>query len=481
MKDKIKDLENIARLLEPGSNERSGIREKIIQYSEDFLDDIDELKAYVFTEDKGAGLLEAPIQEDPENIEQVLELLLTNVDTPGLNPASGGHLGYIPGGGIYYAALGDYLADITNRYAGIFFASPGAVRMENMLIRWMAGLVGYPTTASGNLASGGSIANLSAIVTAREAHEIKSKDIDKTVIYLSSQAHHCIDKAIRIAGLQECIIRHVPLDSQYRMIPEEMEALIEKDIESGLHPFLVIASAGTTDTGAVDPLENIGLMAQKHKLWYHVDAAYGGFFLLTEYGKKMMKGIELSDSVVMDPHKGLFLPYGLGALIVKDVHALNKAHQYQANYMQDALEFTDEPSPAELSPELTKNFRGLRLWMPLKLHGLKPFRAALDEKLLLANYFYKEIQKIPGFVVGPPPELSVVTYRYIPSNGDADAFNKKLVDAVQHDGRVFISSTMLDGYFTLRLAVLSFRTHIKTIDTLLKVLQLKVKELEQIE
>src|ERR1039458_9928453 len=173
MKEKIQALETIARLLEPGSEERSEVREKVVQYGEDFLDEIDELKAYIFTENKGAGLLESLIIEDPEQIENLLELLLGNVDTPGLNPASGGHLGYIPGGGIYYSALGDYLADITNRYAGIFFASPGAVRMKNMLIRWMADLVGYPSSASGNLASGGSIANLSAIVTAREAHSIK--------------------------------------------------------------------------------------------------------------------------------------------------------------------------------------------------------------------------------------------------------------------------------------------------------------------
>ena len=481
MKDKLLALESIARQLEPTSGKRSEIRDKVVQYGEDFLDEIEELKAYIFTEDKGAGLLKSPIREEPDEIENLLELLLGNVDTPGLNPASGGHLGYIPGGGIYYSALGDYLADITNRYAGIFFASPGAVRMENMLIRWMADLVGYPSSASGNLASGGSIANLSAIVTAREAHSIKSKDIERTVIYLSSQAHHCIDKAFRIAGLQECVQRHVPLDALYRIIPEALDQMISADKAAGLHPFLVIASAGTTDVGAVDPLEEIGQIALKHRLWYHIDAAYGGFFLLTDQGKKLMKGIEMSDSVVMDPHKGLFLPYGLGVVLVKDVNSLSKAHKYRANYMQDALESTDEPSPADLSPELTKHFRGLRLWLPLKLHGLRPFRAALEEKLLLARYFYEEIQKIPGFVVGPEPELSVVTYRFIPKKGNPDAFNKKLIEAVQLDGQVFISSTMLDGHFTLRLAVLSFRTHLKTIDTLIEVLKAKTREIEELD
>jgi aromatic-L-amino-acid/L-tryptophan decarboxylase len=478
MLEQLRQLESLSRLLEPDAEQRADTREKAVQYGEDFLNCIDDTRAFVFTEGNGSGLLESPLGEEAISPEAALRLLHDHVDTPGLNPASGGHLGYIPGGGIYYSAVADYLADITNRYAGIFFASPGAVRMENMLIRWMAELVGYPAGASGNLASGGSIANLTAIVTAREAHHIKARDIENTVIYLSAQAHHCIDKAIRIAGMQECVQRTVPLDQHYRMIPEALEEMILEDKAAGLKPFMVIASAGTTDAGAVDPLEELGIIAKNYRLWYHVDAAYGGFFLLTDHGKKIMKGIELSDSVVMDPHKGLFLPYGLGVVLVKDVQALKTAHHYQANYMQDAGQSTDELSPADLSPELTKHFRGLRLWLPLKLHGLKPFRAALDEKLLLARYFYEEIQKIPGFVAGPYPELSVVTYRYIPEYGDADDYNKRIVDAVQHDGRVFISSTLLDGHFTLRLAVLSFRTHLSTINTLLEVIKNTVMEFE---
>jgi len=478
MKEAIKALEATARLLEPNAAARAKTRAGIIQYGEDFLENIEDGPAFVVTENNGADLLLSPISEEPLRLENILNILHENVDIPGLNPASGGHLGYIPGGGIYYSALGDYLADITNRYAGIYFASPGAVRMENMLVRWMADMVGYPAGAGGNLASGGSIANLTAIVTAREAHNIKARDNEKTVIYLSSQAHHCIDKAIRIAGLQECVQRHIPLDTQFRIVPSAMEEMIAADKASGLHPFMVIASAGTTDVGAVDPLVEIGNITQKHGLWYHIDAAYGGFFLLTEYGKERLHGIEMSDSVVMDPHKGLFLPYGLGVVLVKDVKALKKAHNYQANYMQDALAFDEEISPADVSPELTKPFRGLRLWLPLKLHGLKPFRAALEEKLLLARYFHQEIQKIDGFIVGPEPELSVVTYRYIPKLGDANDFNKKLVDAVQRDGRVFISSTLLNGHFTLRLAVLAFRTHLKTIDLLLEVLKEKVGEME---
>ncbi len=468
----------MARLLEPEPHERKLVRKAVISYTEDFLKNIGKLKAYNTTVDKGAGILQSPVTENGIRIEEAIDLLKKNVDHPGLNPASGGHLGYIPGGGIYFSALGDYMADVFNRYAGIFFAGPGAVRMENLLIRWMNETVGYPKTAVGNLTTGGSLANLMGIVTARDAMNIKAKDIERSVIYLSAQVHHSVDKAIRIAGLKECIVRHLPLDERYKIIPSALEKQVELDRKNKLNPFLIIGSAGTTDVGAIDPLAEIGDIAKKHRLWYHIDAAYGGFFVLTDEGKKKLAGMERSDSLVIDPHKGLFLPYGLGVLLVKEKKFLNASHFYQANYMQDTLSHTEELSPADLSPELTKHFRGLRLWLPLKLHGVAPFRACLEEKLLLTKYFHSEIKKL-GFESELEPELSVVVYRYVPKKGDADAFNKKLLEEVVADGRVFISSTLLNGKFTLRFACLAFRTHLKTVDTLLKVLKEKVKALER--
>lgn len=475
MIEKIKQLEKIALSLEPSSEQRASLLESVVRYSEDFLNRIYEIPAFIETEDKGKAILDSPISENGIDIDSLINLIKNNVDRPGLNPASGGHLGYIPGGGIYFSALGDYLAAIMNRYAGIFFASPGAVHMEHMMLDWMAEIVGYPKNAGGNLTSGGSIANLIGIVAARDAQGLKAKDFDKSVIYITSQVHHSVDKAIRIAGLKEGIIRYVPMDKKYRMNANELEKMIVSNKKSGLNPFLIIASAGTTDTGAVDPLETIGDIAKHNNLWLHVDGAYGAFFVLCDEGKKILKGMELSDSLVMDPHKGLFLPYGTGAVLVKDKQKLFDSFWYQANYMQDAAKGSDELSPADISPELTKHFRGLRLWLPLKLVGIAPFRAAIEEKLLLARYFYEQIQRVDGFEVGPYPDLSVVTYRYIPKKGDANEFNERLVNEVQNDGRVFISSTMLDGKFTLRLAVLSFRTHLKTIDLTLHILKEKIK------
>ena len=485
MLTRILELEQIALSLEPSTRQRREVRKEVVDYTEDFIKNIYDLKAFIGGPAQGMALLGSPVSEEPLEIADALDLLRENVDTPGLNPASGGHLGYIPGGGLYYSALGDYLADITNRYAGLFFTSPGAVRLENMLLRWMSDLIDYPALSAGNLTSGGSIANLSAIVTAREAMKVKARDIENGVIYLTTHAHHCIAKSIRIAGLGESQMRYIPLDKAHRMDMDALRKSIEEDKASGLRPWLLIGSAGTTDTGSVDPLEEMSAIARSNNMWFHIDAAYGGFFILCEEGKKKLKGLGLSDSIVMDPHKGLFLPYGLGVVLVKDGTALAHAHHYTANYLQDAKEgHHDELSPANLSPELTKPFRGLRLWLPLKLHGLKPFRAGLEEKLLLARYFHTEVARL-GFETGPEPELSVVTYRYIPKNKkhrteDAiNTINEKLVGLVQADGRVFISTTTIGTKYTLRFACLSFRTHLKTVKLLLKILKEQSKMLEK--
>ncbi|MBA3648618.1 MAG: aminotransferase class V-fold PLP-dependent enzyme [Chitinophagales bacterium] len=476
MRDQILRLEKTSRLLDPDQSQRNQVRSRVIEYGDHFLNHIETTNAFNILNEQLTDHLNIPITDEPSSIAELLSIIKNEVDYPGLNPASGGHLGYIPGGGIYYSALGDYLADVFNRYAGVYFAGPGAVKMENSLISWLADLMKYPNDAAGNLTSGGSIANLIGLVCARDASKIKARDFETAVIYLTSQAHHSVDKAIRIAGMKECIIRQVPLDDHCRMKSEALEKMIVMDKKNKLQPFLVIASAGTTDTGAIDPLEEIGSIAKVNNLWYHIDAAYGGFFILTHEGKQRLKGINSSDSLSVDPHKGLFLPYGSGAVLVKNRVAMNTSHFYQANYMQDATNATEDLSPADLSPELTKHFRGLRMWLPLKLHGLKPFKACLEEKLLLAKYFYDEIQKL-GFEVGPEPELSVVTYRYVPQKGNADAFNKRIVEEVKKDGRVFISSTILDGRFILRAAILSFRTHLSTIDLLLDILKNTVRKL----
>jgi len=477
MKERLKKLEQQARQLEPTAKERDHLLENAKKYGDDFLDNLPELPAYVQTNEKGRGVYDLPFEDQPKNFDTILQTLKSEVDSQGLNPASGKHAGYIPGGGLYPSAIADYLAAVTNRYTGVFFSSPGAVRIENMCIRWMCDLIGYPDGAAGNLTSGGSIANLVGLVAARDDSGISANNFDRAVIYTTHQVHHCVIKAIKFAGLSDAIIRTIPMDEHYRMKASKLEEQIQSDVEEDLIPLVIFASAGTTDLGAVDPLDAIGDIAERENIWFHVDAAYGGFFLLTDHGQEVMSGIEKSDSVTIDPHKGLFLPYGSGALLVKDGQKLYESQHMTANYLQDTLKATEEASPADLSPELSKHFRGLRMWLPLQLFGVAPFRAALEEKLLLTRYFYREIQQIDNIEVGPEPELSVLFFRYIPEEGDANRFNKNLTDEIHRDGRVFLSSTHINDTVYLRLAVLNFRTHLEDIELILSVLREKIHKL----
>ncbi len=477
MLETIRQLETISRQLEPDHSQRKQWLDLTLANAAAFLDELPTAPAYYPNPDLARSLNESPIGETGIKMETALTLFENSVVNQGLNPASARYLAYIPGGGLFPSALADFLAAISNRYAGMFFACPGAVRMENMVLRWMADVVGYPQEAAGYLASGGSIANLTAVIAARDAFEVHAGQVPRAVIYMTHQAHHCLHKAFWMAGVGQAQVRQIATDAAFRLEPGALEAAIRADQQAGLRPWLIIASAGTTNSGAVDPLAVIAEIAQKYKLWYHVDGAYGALFALCPEGQAVLNGLEQSDSVVMDPHKTLFLPYGTGALLVKDRQRLYNSHRVDADYLKKFVEADDEVSPAEVSPELTKHFRGLRLWLPLQLFGVAPFRAALSEKIYLARYFYERLRQLPGFEVGPYPDLSVVTYRFIPSRGDADAFNERLLQAVQMDGRVFISGTRLNGKMTLRLAVLSFRTHLEDIDLALQILKEKAAEL----
>lgn len=470
--EKIHLLQSRSEVLSISSSTRVSLMKSATAQMEAFLEGLPSGKAYHSVSNWN---MELTIDELPKDFELLLDHLKTTIEQSGINAASGKHFGYIPGGGLYTGAIGDFMAAVMNAYAGMFFASPGAVHLENNLITWLCSLMGYPADAFGNLSSGGSIANLTAITTAREHFQIKASEFAQCVIYLSPQAHHCVHKALRIAGMGESIIRMVPIDSHFRMNANALTTLIMEDKSNGLKPFLIVGSAGTTDTGAVDPLDSLADAAEKYGLWFHVDAAYGGFFMLVDTLKPIFKGIERSDSLAIDPHKGLFLSYGLGAVLVKNKNAMLKAHYYKANYLQDAEDDRFEISPCDVSPELTKHFRGLRMWLSLQFFGLQPFRAALEEKIWLCRYFYSKIQTI-GFEVGPYPDLSVMIFRFIPAYGDGNALNERILHFIHEDGSIFLSSTRIQGKFWIRLAVMSFRTHLAELQHCLEKLELAVKK-----
>lgn len=395
------------------------------------------------------------VPEQGRPLEALLERLRPAI-AKSYNTAGPGYLAYIPGGGVYAAALADFVATATNRYVGVSGAAPVLAEIEQAAVSWLCRLMGLPEGSRGILTSGGSLSNFSAIASAR--HERLGEDFRDGVLYFSEETHHCVAKSARLAGFPRSGLVSLPTDARLRLVPEALERAVREDRARGRRPFLVVANVGTTNTGAIDPLPEILRIARAHGLWVHADAAYGGFFRLAEGGAALLRGIEECDSITLDPHKGLFLPYGLGALLVRDGGALARAHRESASYVQDVAEQGSLGS-ADLSPELSRDFRGLRLWLPLMLHGVAAFREALGEKLALARLAYDELSADPAFEMLDEPQLSVVAFRLRAPHAEAERLGPELLRRVNERRRVFLSSTRIGGRYALRICVLSFRTH----------------------
>ena len=392
------------------------------------------------------------------------------------NPAGPGYMAFIPGGGLFTSAVADFLSLSVNRFVNLWNPAPVFAAMEADVIRWLGAMFDYPEQARGILTSGGSMSNLSAIVTARATK--LQEDFLEGCIYVTAQTHASVAKAASIAGLPARALRVVSVTSALRMDSDALRLLIKEDRAAGRSPFLVVASAGTTNTGAVDPLGEIAEICESEELWLHADAAYGGFFTLTDRGRARLAGIDRSDSITLDPHKTLFLPYGTGVLLVRDGEKLRDAHRAKGDYLQDLAPEGDIPNFTDYSPELSRDFRGLRVWLPLKLHGIHAFRAALDEKLDLTRVLYDALRKAEGFDVPWEPELTVVPFRYLPKAGDADAFNQRLLERINASQRVFLSSTRLNGDFWLRACIVSHRTHRDRIDEAIEIITSAARALD---
>ncbi len=419
-----------------------------------------------------AEALVRQLREDPpehgEPFEKLLHLLMNKIIPVSVNTAHPSYMAYVPGGGVYPSAVADFIASATNRFLGVWFTAPAASRLEANVLEWFARWMDYPDSARGILTTGGSLANFSAIVTARKA--LLGDNIAKGTLYMSSQTHHSVIKAALLAGIPQQNIRLLPVDSRFKAIPEKFESAIREDLKRGLRPFMIVANAGTTNTGSVDPLADLAEISRRFELWYHIDGAYGGFFRITPEKHNLLRDIALSDSVVLDPHKGLFVPYGTGSLIVKVGEKLRQAHMLPAEYLQDHQVPENEVNPADHSPELSRSYRGLRVWLPIKLYGMKAIRSNLQEKLHLTRWLYAQLQNMPGFECFNEPELTVVTFRYRAHSADVNETNRRLLQAINQSKKLFMSSTRLNGDFVLRLCVLSFRTHRKEVEEALEVI-----------
>ena len=440
------------------AEDRTHLTSQVVDAADRFLDELDGVPASFGPTDPRliADLLAPPPERGGADIATLLDTVLTAANS-GFDTAGGGHLSYVPNGGIYTAALGRFLGAVLNRWTGAAFAQPGAVALEQSVIDWMIDLFGLGPSAAGVLLSGGSIANFEAVVAARTAFGTR---FDDAVIYVSERAHHSVAKAARLAGIPPSGVHNVPVDHRLQLDPAALATLLTVDRAAGLRPMMIVATAGTTDTGSVDPLDACADIAEANDVWFHVDAAYGGFFTLTERGSVLLAGIDRADSITVDAHKGLLIPFGVGGLLVADREQLTRAHVGRGVYMQDGLEDPLLPDYSALSVELSRPHRGLDLWLPLHLHGVAAFRAELDRMLDLAQRAAARLEAIPGIELTAAPALSIVGFRCTAG----DAATESVLTSLNQSGEVHVSSTSVDGLVAARLAFLNHRTTEATAD-----------------
>ncbi len=400
---------------------------------------------------------------------ELLDALFNEYIPQSFNTPSPGYLAYIPGGGLYPAALADFIADTTNRYTGIWQAAPALVQLEANALEWLREWMGMPAGTSGVFTTGGSMATFNAVLCARE--KSLGNDIRRGVLYTSDQAHHCVIKSAKLAGIMPDRVHSIPSDAQFHLTPAALRDAIREDRRAGLVPFMVVSNAGTTNTGAVDPLDAIADLCADESLWHHVDGAYGAFFQLCEETRHVLRGIERADSLTLDPHKGMFMPYGTGALLVRDGAALRAAHEASADYLPEMPSPATFYDPSQHGPDLSRGFPGLRMWLTMKLYGADTFRAAITEKRALAVNAAARVAALPHIVIDAPPELSLfpfhVTWPGATLAHENDA-TRELMANVSQRGRVMISGAVAGGRYVGRVCVLSFRTHAPQIDALVE-------------
>jgi aromatic-L-amino-acid decarboxylase len=400
--------------------------------------------------------LQEPPPDESRTYEDVLARVLTDVTPYRGRPDAPGYLAFIPGFTTWPSAMGDLIASALNLDSCWWAGGAGMAQLELTVLGWFSEWIGYPADASGVLVSGGSAANLTALACARE--RLAGAMRDDLVVYLSAQSHSSMARAARALGFRPERVRVIPVDREFRMRIDALERAITADLSAGLRPLVVCANAGTTNTGAIDPLPGLAALCAERGCWLHVDAAYGGFAVLSERGRTALKGIELADSVTLDPHKWLFQPFECGALLVRDPDGLRLSFEILPDYLRDVsaggnVNFSDR------GLQLSRMCRALKVWMSVQTFGVAAFRAAVDQALDLAREAAARVQASQELELLAPVELSVVALRRRPAGVTEerriDDLNAALVGAVERSGDVYISSTRLFGRQALRLCVLN--------------------------
>ena len=399
---------------------------------------------------------------------------------------NGRFFGYVQGPGEPVAALGDLMASILNQNMTAWRSSPAGVTIERTVVRWLAEAVGCAGFV-GTLTGGGSAANLMGLTMAREAkipaNERGLRGAPPSVVYASEQVHMAVPKAVAMIGIGRENLRYISCDASYRMIPSELERALKRDKADGTTAIAVVASAGTVNTGAIDPLREVAEIAHAHDAWMHVDGAYGALAAIAVPEK--FDGLALADSLSLDPHKWLYQPLDCGCLLYRDLPMARKTFAYTGDY---AKQLSDDPIEGfaffEESIELSRRCRALKLWLSLRYHGLAAFRAAIRRDLEHTQRLAAAVRACPELELVAAGELSAVCFRHLASadasEEERNRFNLALMKRMVRRGRVYLSNAMLEGKFCLRACIVNHLTQESDIDAVVPEVLAAARELRDV-
>ncbi len=408
--------------------------------------------------------LGGPPPEQPEPFEQILAGLERDVLPFTSRDGHPGFFGFIPFAGTWPGALGDLIASACNLYVGSWMESAGPSQVELEVLGWIKDWIGYPEGAGGSLLSGGSAGNMTALACAREA--LAGPMRDDLVLYVSDQGHSSVARAARILGFRPEQVRVLPSDREFCLSASTLGAAMDADVARGLSPFCVVAQGGATNTGAVDPLEELAALCRERGAWLHVDAAYGGFAVLAD--PALLPGLGEADSVVIDPHKWLYQPFECGCVLVRDGEALRRAFEIAPDYLRDARAETGVVNFCDLGLQLTRSARALKVWVSLRFFGIGAFRAAIRRSLALAADAARCVAESESLELAAPPSLGIVCFR----RRDLDeAGNAGVASALERSGVGLVSSTRLHGRLALRLCVLNHQSSAEDVERVLSFLE----------
>ncbi len=366
---------------------------------------------------------------------------------------------FVPSPNNFVSVMADTLAAGFNAFAGTYFAGSGPAQVEATVIDWLCRICGLPDSAGGLLVSGGSMANLTGLAVARDTG--LGDSVEGGVAYVGEQCHSSVARALRVLGVPATQIRSMPTDAEFRLAISPLRERVAEDRAAGLRPFCIVANAGTTNTGAVDPLADLASFCADHDLWLHVDGAYGAPAVLTDAGKQLLAGIELADSISLDPHKWLFQSIEAGCVLVRDRSLLLRTFQVMPEYLRDTHGASEEINFGNYGVQLTRSFRALKLWLSFKTFGIAAFREAIERGIELAEVAERELRATGEWEIVTSASLAVVTFRYLsPSLAaeEIDALHGRVVEAMLADGYALATSTVLNRRPALRFCTINPRT-----------------------